>query len=107
MRKIDINVKLQRYNKANGIHMTTDTKLRQHNATSKASLCYGSEDWIINKRDAQKLEAAQMRLLRPLLGLKRLDRQRHPDIRNIKSGQLSRIYKIVPKEMIRPPGTNG
>jgi hypothetical protein len=30
----------------------------------------------------QKLEAAQMRFLRPLLGLTRLDRQRNPDIRN-------------------------
>jgi hypothetical protein len=63
--------------------MTTDTKLRLHNVTSKASLCYGSENWIINKRDAQKLEVAQMRFLRPLLGLTRLDRQRNPEIRNI------------------------
>jgi hypothetical protein len=52
------------------------------NITSKASLCYGSENWIINKWDAQKLGAAQMRFLRPLLGLTRLDRQRIPDIRN-------------------------
>jgi hypothetical protein len=44
----DINAKLQRYNKMNGIikqhfgkHMTTDTKLRLHNNTSKACLCYG------------------------------------------------------------------
>jgi hypothetical protein len=58
--------------------MTTDTKLRLHNITSKASLCHGSENWTINKRDAQKLEAAQMRFLR----LKRPDRQRNPDIRN-------------------------
>jgi hypothetical protein len=29
-------------------HMTTDTKLRLHNITSKVSLCYGSENWIIN-----------------------------------------------------------
>jgi hypothetical protein len=45
-------------------------------------LCYGSENWIINKRDAQKLGAAQMRLLRPLLGLARLDCQRNADIHN-------------------------
>jgi hypothetical protein len=45
-------------------------------------LHYGRENWIINKRDAQKLEAAQMRFLRPLLGLTRLDRQRNPEIRN-------------------------
>jgi hypothetical protein len=65
-----------------GKQVTTDTKLRLHNITSKASLCYGSENCIINKRDAQKLEAAQMRFLRPLLGLIRLDRHRNPEIRN-------------------------
>jgi hypothetical protein len=65
-----------------GKHMTIDTKLRKHNITSKAALCYGSEVWIINKRNAQKLEAAQMRFLRPLLGLTRLYRQRNSDIRN-------------------------
>jgi hypothetical protein len=76
-------------NKMNGIikrhfrkQMTTDTKLRLHNITSKTSLCYGSETWTINKRDAQKLEAAQMRFLRPLLGLTRLDSQRNLEIRN-------------------------
>jgi hypothetical protein len=41
-----------------GKQMTTDTKLQLRNITSKASLGYGSENWIINKRDAQKLEAA-------------------------------------------------
>jgi hypothetical protein len=51
----DINAKLQIYNKMNGIikrhfrkQMTTDTKLRLHNITSKARLCYGSETWTIN-----------------------------------------------------------
>jgi hypothetical protein len=85
----DINIKLERYNKMNGIikrhcgkHMTTDTKFRIHNITSKAALCYGSEIWTVNKRDAQKLEAAQTTFLRPLLGLTRLDRQRNSDIRN-------------------------
>jgi hypothetical protein len=52
-----------------GKHMTPDTKLRPYNIISKASLCYSSEIFIINKTDAQKLKAAQMRLLRPQLGL--------------------------------------
>jgi hypothetical protein len=65
-----------------GKNMTTDTKLRLH-TTSKVSLCYGSENWIIDKRDAQKLEAAQIRFLRTLVGLTRLYRQRNPDIHNI------------------------
>jgi hypothetical protein len=50
--------------------------------SSKASLCYGSESWIINKRDDQKLGSAQTGILRPLLVVERLDHQRNPDIRN-------------------------
>jgi hypothetical protein len=65
-----------------GKHMTIDTKLRIHNITSKAALCYGSKVWTINKRDSQKLEAAQMRFLTPLLDLTRLNRQRNSHIRN-------------------------
>jgi hypothetical protein len=57
-------------------------KIRLHNVTAKASLCYGSENWIINKKDDPKPEAEQKRFMRPLLGLTRLGRQRNPDISN-------------------------
>jgi hypothetical protein len=50
--------------------------------SSKASLCYGSESWIISKRDDQKLAAAQMGIFRSLLVVERLDHQRNPDIHN-------------------------
>jgi hypothetical protein len=79
----DIDIKLQTYNKLNGVikrnfgkQMTTETKLKLHNITSKPALKYGSKTWVMNKRDTQRLEAAQMRFLRPLLGYTRLDRQR-------------------------------
>jgi hypothetical protein len=35
-----------------GKRMTTDTKLQLYSSTSKPVLCYGSENWIISKRDA-------------------------------------------------------
>jgi hypothetical protein len=57
--------------------MSTETKLRIHNICSKPALFYGSKAWVVNKRDAQKLEAAQMRFLRPLLGFTRLDHQKN------------------------------
>jgi hypothetical protein len=64
-------------------------------------LCYGSENWFINKRDAQKLEAAQMRFLRPLFGLTRLDRQRNPDIRNrLKVDNLIEDIKLYQKSRL-------
>jgi hypothetical protein len=62
--------------------MTTDIKPLLHNITSKAGLCYGSENWIISKRDAQQLDTAHMRFMRPSLGLTRLNHQRNSDIRN-------------------------
>jgi hypothetical protein len=65
-----------------GEHVTTETKLQIHNITSKFALYHGSENWTIIKRDTQSPEAAQMRFLRPLLGIIRLYRQRNPDIRN-------------------------
>jgi hypothetical protein len=65
-----INIKLKTYNKMNGIIkryfgscMTTDTKVRLHKITSKTALFYGSETWTIKNRDAQRMEAAQMRYL--------------------------------------------
>jgi hypothetical protein len=65
---------------------------------SKAGLCCGSENWIINTRDAQKLEAAQMKFLGPLLELTRQDRERNSDIsKRLKADNFSRRHKIVPK----------
>jgi hypothetical protein len=37
-----------------GKHMARETKLRIRNIISKAALCYGSENCVMNKGDAQK-----------------------------------------------------
>jgi len=55
--------------------MTKETKLRIHNLTAKAALKFGSEVWVLKKRDKQRLEAAQMKLLRLLLGITKLDKE--------------------------------
>jgi cyclopropane fatty-acyl-phospholipid synthase-like methyltransferase len=54
--------------------MTKETKLRIHNITAKASLDFSSEAWVLKKRDEQRLEAAQMKLLRHLLRITKLDK---------------------------------
>jgi hypothetical protein len=46
-----------------------DHSKSHHNITSKENFCYGSNNRLTYKREAQKLEAAQMRFLTPLLGL--------------------------------------
>ena len=77
--KSDSEDKLQIYNKINGIirrhfgkEMTKETKLKIHNITAKSALKFGSEVWVLKKRDGQRLEAAQIKLLRHLLGIAKL-----------------------------------
>jgi hypothetical protein len=70
--------------------MSNQTKLRIRNITAKTALKHGSETWMLNYRDKQRLEATQMRFLRPLLGYIKLDRQRNVDIR-----ERLRVQSIV------------
>ena len=91
--------KLQTYNKINGAirrhfgkQMGKETKLRIHNITAKAALKFGSEVWVLKKREEQRLEAAQMKLLRPLLGITKLDKEKNQCIRE-KAGAQSIVRK--------------
>ena len=69
----DLEDKLQSYNIINGAirrhfgkQMNKETKLRIHKITAKAALKYGSEAWVLKKREEQSLKAAQMKILRHL-----------------------------------------
>jgi hypothetical protein len=48
--------------------------------TDKAALKFGSEAWVLRKREEQRLEAAQMKLCRHLLGITALDRKKDQGI---------------------------
>jgi hypothetical protein len=61
--KSDLEDKLQTHNKINGTirrhfgkQMNKETKLRIHNITAKAALKFGSESWVLKKREEQRLE---------------------------------------------------
>jgi len=56
--------------------MNKETKLRIHNITAKAALKFGSEAWVLKEREEQLLEAAQMKFLRHLLGITKLDKEK-------------------------------
>jgi len=63
--KSDLEDKLQTYNKINGAiqrhfgkQMNKETKLRIHNITATAALKFGSEAWVLKKREKQHLETA-------------------------------------------------
>jgi hypothetical protein len=51
--------------------MLLDTKLLLYNITPKAALKDESEARVLNKKERQQLEAAQMKFLRSLSGLTR------------------------------------
>ena len=107
--KNDLEDKLQTYNKINGAirrhfgkQMNKETKLRIHNITAKAALRFGSEAWVLKKREEQRLEAAQMEFLRHLLGITKLDKGKNQCIREKKGstehskGNKTLDFKLSP-----------
>jgi hypothetical protein len=40
-------------------------------------LKFGSEAWVLKKREEQRLEAVQMKFLRQLLGITKLDKEKN------------------------------
>jgi len=79
---------LQTHNKINGVirrhfgkQINEETKLRIQNITAKAALKFGSEAWVLKEREEQRLEAAQMKFLRHLLGTTKLNKEKNQCIR--------------------------
>ena len=73
--------------------MNKETKLRIHNITGKAALKFGSEAWVLKKRKEQRLEAAQRKFLRHLLGITKLDKEKNQCIRE-KTGAQNIVEEI-------------
>ena len=63
---------------------------------------FGSEAWVLKKREEQRLEAAQMKFLRHLLGITKLDKEKNQCIRQ-KNGSTehSRENKTVPEKWLQ------
>ena len=61
--------------------MNKETKLRIHNITATRALKFGSEAWVLKKRE-ERFEAAQMKFLRHLLGITKLDKEKNQCIRH-------------------------
>jgi hypothetical protein len=74
--------------------MNMETKLLIHNITAKTALKFGSEAWVLKKREEQRLEAAQMRFLIHLLGITKLDKEKNQCIRG-KTGEQNIVVKEI------------
>ena len=61
--------------------MNKETKLKIYNITAIAALKFGSESWVLKKREEQRLEAAQMKFLRHLLEITKLEKEKNQCIR--------------------------
>jgi len=105
--KSDLEDKLQTFNKINGAirrhfgkQMNKETKLRIYNITAKRALKFGSEAWVLKKREEQRLEAAQIKYLRHLLEVTKLDKEKNQCIRG-KNGNTehSRGNKRIPEKV--------
>ena len=66
--------------------MNKETKLRIYNITAKAALKFGSEAWVLKKKEEQRLEAAQMKFLRYLLRITKLDKEKKTNVLGKKQG---------------------
>ena len=73
--------------------MNKETKLRIHNITAKAALKFGSEAWVLRKREEKRLEAAEMKFLRHLLGITKLDEEKNQCIKE-KTGVQNIVKEI-------------
>ena len=54
---------------------------------------FGSEAWVLKKREKQRLEAAQMKFSRHLLGITKLDKEKNQFIRE-KTGAQNIVKEI-------------
>ena len=54
---------------------------------------FGSEAWVLKKREEQRLEAAQMKFLRHLLGITKLDKEKINVLRK-KTGAQNIVQEI-------------
>jgi ATP-dependent Lon protease len=61
--------------------------------TAAAALKFGSDVWVLKKRDEQRLEAAQMKFLRHLLGITKSDKEKNQSIRE-KTGAQNIVKEI-------------
>jgi hypothetical protein len=58
-------------------------KFRIHNITAKAAMKSGNEAWVLKKREEQHLEAAQMKSLRHLLEITKLNKEKDQSKRDL------------------------
>ena len=61
--------------------LSRSAKMLVYKAMIEPTLTYGAESWVLKEREKQRVQAAEMRVLRKIAGVKRIDHVRNDDIR--------------------------
>jgi hypothetical protein len=79
--------------------MNKETKLRIDNIIAKGALKFGREFRVLKKREERNLEVAQMKFLKHLLGMTKLDTEKNQCIRKNGSTEHSKGNKTVAEKV--------
>ena len=61
--------------------LSRSAKMLVYKAMIESTLTYGTESWVVNEREKQRIQAAEMRVFRKTAGVRRMDHVRNGDIR--------------------------
>ena len=88
--EVDVEKKITKFIKISGLinrimppnSLRRETRLKVYNTFAIPMLTYGSETWVLRKRDKKRTEAAEMRFLRRTAGYTLLDRKKNESIQS-------------------------
>ena len=61
--------------------LSKSAKMLVYKTMIETTLTYGAESWVLKEREKQRVQAAEMRVLRKIAGVRRVDHVRNEDIR--------------------------
>ena len=79
--------------------MGMNAKRRLYEAVIIPTVLYGSETWSVSEVDKKKLNVFEMRCLRSMVGVSRIDRVRNQSVRN-RSGVVDKLSNRVEKKVL-------
>ena len=79
--------------------MPNKLKIKIYTTVIRPVMMYGSETWALRKREEQKLERTEMRMLRWILGISLLERLENEEIR--RSVGVRKITDVIGKSRLR------
>lgn len=103
----EINKRIQAANRSyytmnkailNNKQVSKRTKMTLYKTIYRPSLTYGSETWVMNQRAKSKIQATEMRFLRRVEGVTRLDKIRNEQIRE--NLQIESIQNTIDKKQL-------